>query len=89
MITSFSFLYVDKRWLKSSECKTKGNKYCDIPFEFKGKKYSACINVDNGDEPWCFTNTTTMEWEVCSISSCPELKGKFLIILFKVEIFSG
>ena len=60
---------------KTSACKTVRNESCDFPFEFKGKKYSTCINVDNGGQPWCFTNTTTMEWGSCNSFSCPESKG--------------
>ena len=62
-------------------CKTIDGSPCDIPFLFKGQYYGTCINVDNGGEPWCYTNMPTMEWNSCTVSSCPDLtKGRYIIV---------
>ena len=70
-------LCIAGKLISISVCKTVGERFCDFPFEFEGKKYSTCINVDNGGRAWCFTNSTTMEWDSCDTSSCASLKGRF------------
>ena len=57
-------------------CKTVGNQFCELPFEFKSKKYSTCIDVDNKGQPWCYTNSTTLDWDFCSLSSCSSTRSK-------------
>ena len=39
--------------------------------------YDTCVNVDNGGTPWCYTNMTNKEWDICSAASCPNFQGKF------------
>ena len=74
-IATFSFFLSNEHSNKASACKTAQNEFCDVPFEFNGKKYSTCINVDNGGQSWCYTNITTMEWGSCNSLSCQESKG--------------
>ena len=55
-----------------------GDEVCDIPFQYKGKLYATCINVDNGGQAWCFTDAKNNNWDVCDSSSCPTLDGVIL-----------
>ena len=43
---------------------------------YEGNHYDACINIDNGGEPWCNTNVTNKHWESCNTATCPDTYGK-------------
>ena len=58
-------------------CKTVGDEVCEIPFQYKGKLFATCINVDNGGRPWCFTDAKNNKWNICDSSSCPGLGDVF------------
>ena len=68
--------------LVTHDCKSKNGDLCDIPFVYDGKCYDSCINVDNGGVPWCYTDATNKQWQTCSKSSCPNLQGLFIFVLF-------
>ena len=42
---------------------------------YEGMYYDTCINVDNGGVPWCYTNTTIMDWEECTSTTCQNLQS--------------
>ena len=38
--------------------------------------YDGCINVDNGGLPWCYTNFTNKEWDICNSPNSPDSLDK-------------
>ena len=37
-----------------------------LPFIYEGKVYSKCTTVGE-DKPWCFTDTSTGNWDYCLV----------------------
>ena len=45
-------------------CQTEDGETCVFPFIYRGEVYSKCTSV-NADKPWCFTGTSTRNWDYC------------------------
>ena len=48
---------------------------CVFPFMYKGKRYTACTKVDNGNTEWCATSTAMSGmvpsfWGYCPREGC-------------------
>ena len=72
-------------------CKTKDIKQapkkkenCVFPFQYNGKSYTNCTNIDFGVVFWCSTefNATDDTWGVCEDSCSKELVCKLFHISF-------
>ena len=45
------------------------NGTCQFPFTYKKRVYYKCATTkENGDRPWCITNTRTGDWTNCKTS---------------------
>lgn len=76
MIVIKQILRVIFHILDAQYCVTETNEVCDFPFNYKGEKFASCLDVDNGGQPWCYTNTSSKEWNNCNSSKCLLKEGK-------------
>ena len=61
--------------VKHTNCRTSGGnakgRPCVFPFMYKGKRFSKCTKVDNGNTAWCATSTAMAGMEPSLWGNCP------------------
>ena len=62
--------------------KTTSGIPCQSPLEYEGKRYDACIGLDNGGIPWCYTDHSKKIWGNCeTYASVSFVKGTTSLII--------
>ena len=52
-----------------------GGAPCLFPFTYKGVKHTSCTTLDNGGQPWCYTETATLTDTVTLFKTLPLTNG--------------
>jgi len=60
----------DCQCIEGGECTIEPHPDCVFPFNYQGITYSECTSVDY-DQPWCFVNETTGQWDICKCTGPP------------------